>query len=227
MYFRQFPKIGYSFDLSDRGKLTSVTNIFSRFTLNDSALNNAYAFYKYQYQDGDTPEIISFKEYGDPQYHWIIAAINQALDPLFDFPLSVDALERKIIKQYGYSSISNAYSTIHHYEYELKSTLSEVDGPTTVTTDTSIISLDTYSYTSNSLVSVVLNTPVTESVVFRANNANSNSAIIATLTRVSTYKPVYVYDHEIELNESRREIKLLKREYIQPLMLEFETILND
>ena len=80
-------------------------NIFARFKLNDSVLNNAYAFYKYQYQDSDTPEIVAFKEYGDPQYHWIIIMINQVIDPLFEFPLQQDALERKIIKQYGYSSI--------------------------------------------------------------------------------------------------------------------------
>jgi hypothetical protein len=43
----------------------------------------------------------------------------------------------------------------------------------------------------------------------------------------STYKPVYVYDYELEENEKKRQIRLLKRQYIQPLMLEIETVLND
>ena len=76
MYFKQFPKIGYSFDLSERGKITAVTNIFTRFKIKETVLNNAYALYKYQYEDNDTPEIVSYKEYGDPQYHWVIAAVN-------------------------------------------------------------------------------------------------------------------------------------------------------
>lgn len=227
MYFKQFPKIGYSFDLSERGKLSAVTNIFARFKLRDSVLNNAYALYKYQYQDDDTPEIVSFKQYGDPQYHWIISAVNQILDPLFQFPLRRNALEKRIIKQYGYSSISEAYSAIHHYEYEVKSTLAEVNGPTTITTNTSIVTTNTYNYVSETLTPITLNTPVTESVVFRANNADPATSIVATLTKTSTYKPIYVYDYEDQLNESNRQIKLLKPEYIQSLLLEFESTLND
>ena len=227
MYFKQFPKIGYSFDLSERGKITAVTNIFTRFKIKENVLNNAYALYKYQYEDNDTPEIVSYKEYGDPQYHWVIAAVNQVLDPLFQFPLQRSALEKKIIKQYGYTSINEAYAAIHHYEYEVKSTLSEVNGPTTVTTNTSIVTLNTYNHVTETLNTVALNTPTTESVVFRANNADPATSIVATLTKVSTYKPVYVYDYENNLNEANRQIKLLKRDYIQPLLLEFQSTLND
>ena len=43
----------------------------------------------------------------------------------------------------------------------------------------------------------------------------------------STYKPVYVYDYENELNESKRQIKILKREYIGALTAELETVLNE
>jgi hypothetical protein len=227
MYFKQFPKIGYSFDLSERGKITAVTNIFTRFKIKENVLNNAYALYKYQYEDNDTPEIVSYKEYGDPQYHWVIAAVNQVLDPLFQFPLQRSALEKKIVKQYGYTSINEAYAAIHHYEYEVKSTLSEVNGPTTVTTNTSIVTLNTYNHVTETLNTVALNTPTTESVVFRANNADPATSIVATLTKVSTYKPVYVYDYENNLNEANRQIKLLKRDYIQPLLLEFQSTLND
>lgn len=227
MYFNQFPKIGYSFDLSENGTLTSATNIFARFKLNDSVLNNAYAFYKYQYLDSDTPEIVSFKEYGDPQYHWVISMINQVMDPLFEFPMQQDALERKIIKQYGYSSIANAYSTVHHYELEVKKVLSEVNGPTTTETQTNIITLEQYNYASNTLY---LNTPgssTTRTYHFHANNSNTATANTASLTVTDTYKTVYVYDYETELNESKRQIRMLKSQYIQPLLLELETVLND
>ena len=230
MYFKQFPKIGYSFDLSERGKITAVTNIFTRFKIKETVLNNAYALYKYQYEDNDTPEIVSYKEYGDPQYHWVIAAVNQVLDPLFQFPLQRSALEKKIVKQYGYTSINEAYAAIHHYEYEVKSTLSEVNGPTTVTTNTSIVTLNTYNYTSNTIQVKGLgsqNSEIIGPVNFYANNSDNTSAVVATLTMTSTYKPVYVYDYENNLNEANRQIKLLKRDYIQPLLLEFQSTLND
>jgi len=225
MYFRNFPKTLYSFDFSGSSP-ASVTNIFARFSINSSVLNNAFGFYKYQIVDGDTPEIVADKQYGDPLLHWVISLTNNLSDPLFDFPLSNDALERKIIKQYAYSSIANAYSAIHHYELETVKVLSEVDGLKTTTTTKDIITLDQYSYTSNTIVVKPLNSPVTETVVFKANNSNANSAVTSSLTTTSTYKPVYVYDYENEENESKREIKILKQQYIDSLTSELEAVLN-
>ena len=104
--------------------------------------------------------------------------------------------------------------------------LSEVDGPKTTTTTKDIITLDQYSYTSNTIVVKPLNSPVSETVVFKANNSNANSAVTSSLTTTSTYKPVYVYDYENEENESKREIKILKRQYIDSLTSELEAVLN-
>ena len=108
-------------------------------------------------------------------------------------------MDNKIIKQYGYTSIANAYADIHHYELQVVRTLSEVDGLTTTKTENSIVTLEQYSYKSNTIVLQPLNTPVSETVSFRANNSDPNTAITSTLTVTSTYKPVYVYDYENEL----------------------------
>jgi hypothetical protein len=229
MYFRQFPKIPYSFDLSNQGTIAAVTNIFARFSINSSIVNNSVAFYKYQVEDNDTPELIAYKQYGDPQLHWVILMINKINDPLFELPLSRDALERKIVKQYGYSSISEAYSSIHHYELEVTRKLIEVDGATTETTNTSIVTLNQYNYTSNTIQVKGLgsqNSEIIGPVNFYANNSDNTSAVVATLTMTSTYNPVYVYNYENELNESKRLINILKPEYVEPLVDEIERILN-
>ena len=153
--------------------------------------------------------------------------VNQISDPLFDLPLQLNSLEEKIIKQYGYSSIANAYSTIHHYELEVKNILSEVNGPITTTTNTSIVTLEQYNYSSNAIVTQPPNITNTKNVTFYANNSNANSATVATLTIESVYKPVYVYDYEVELNESKRQIKILKPQYVESLIDEVGRVLND
>jgi|LakMenE01Jun11ns_1017448.scaffolds.fasta_scaffold9922992_2 hypothetical protein len=226
MLFSQFPKTLYGFDFTSNSSVKTVTNIFTRFRFNDSVLNNALAFYKYQCEDLDTPEIISFKVYGDVKYHWIITMVNQLDDPLFNLPLPRDSFERKVVKQYNYPTIANAYSTIHHYVLEVKQTLSELEGPTTVTTSNTIVTLDQFDYTSNTITTNNINNPVTSNISFYANNSNANSGIVATLSTVSTYKPVYVYEHEEQLNERYREIKILKKQYIASVLLELENILN-
>lgn len=224
-YFNALPKTFYAFDLNAAAP-KAVANIFSRFRFKQEILNNVYAFYKYQIKDGDTPEIVAYKEYGDASYYWIICMVNQLEDPQFDFPLQPDALERKILKQYGYSSIDESFAAIKHYELEVIKTLNEVNGPTTVTTDKSIVTLQQYDYKTHGLVLNVPNSPTTESVVFRANNADPNTAIVANLTVQTTYRPVYVYDYEVELNESKRQIKMLKPEFVEAVSYELKSVLN-
>lgn len=225
MYFSQFPKKLYTFDFSQKNP-TQVTDIFSRFKISSSVLNNTVGFYQYQIRDGDTPEIVAYKKYGDPKLHWVICLVNDLVDPQFDFPLTRNALERFILDKYGYSLIEHAYSNVHHYILEVKDTLVEVDGPTTVTTSNSIVTLEQFNYSTNTLDTKLLNVPQTQTATFYANNSDNTSAVVATFSKVSTYKPVYVYDYEDKLNEDKRQIKLLKPQYVSQLVVELETVLN-
>lgn len=227
MYFYKFPKNLYSFNFANETPKLA-TNILSRVRFNPNITTNVSLFYKYQIQEGDSPEIVAYKEYGDQTLHWIICLLNNLKDPQFDFPLSTIALQNKILKQYGFNNISLAFSTIHHYELEVEDTLIEVGGATTVTKNTSIITLEQYNYSSNTLIVKTLNNPEINAVpiVFRANNSNANSAITSYLSKKSTYKPVYVFDYEFEENEKKREIQILKPQYIQQLKNELGTLLN-
>jgi len=225
MYFSQFPRKLYTFDFSQKNP-TQITDIFSRFKISSSILNNTVGFYKYQLQDGDTPEIIAYQKYGDPKLHWIICLVNNLIDPQFDFPLTRSSLEKYIINKYGYSSIDSAYSNVHHYILEVEDTLSEVNGPTTVTTSNNIVTLEQFNYATDSLETKIINVPQTSTATFYANNSDNTSAVIATLTKVSTYKPVYVYGYEDQLNEAKRTIDILKPQYVSGLTLELETVLN-
>lgn len=225
MYFSQFPKKLYTFDFS-KGNPTQVTDIFSRFKISSSILNNTVGFYKYQLRDGDTPEIVAYQKYGDPKLHWVICLVNNLIDPQFDFPLTRNSLERYILDKYQYSLIEHAYSNVHHYVLEVKDSLVEVDGPTTVTTSNSIVTLEQFNYSTNTLDTKLLNVPQTTTTIFYANNSDNTSAVVATLTKTSTYKPVYVYEHEDQLNEAKRTIDILKPQYVAGLTLELETVLN-
>jgi hypothetical protein len=228
MYFSRFPKSLYTFNFATETPKV-VTNILSRVRFNSNIITNASVFYKYQLQETDTPEIVAFKEYGDATLHWVICLINDLKDPLFDFPLSTAALESKMLKQYNLNDISLAFSTTHHYELEVEDTLIEIGGATTVTKNTSVVTLQQYNYSSNTLTTKVQNSPETNAfpIIFRSNNSNSNSAVTAYMTKKSTYKPVSIYDHEFKENEKKRQIKILRREYIQPLKNELGTLLND
>lgn len=225
MYFASFPKTIYSFDFQNQGAI-AATNIFSRFKVKSQVLNNSLAFYKYQIVDGDTPDTVSFKQYNDSKYHWIICLANDIFDGQFDFPLPIASLEKNILKKYGYTTIEQSMSATHHYEKVVEQTVVLPDGFSTTTSETFEVSLNQYDYTSNTIVLNVLNTPVTETVLLRANNADLESATTGTLSITTTYRAVNVYDYEIELNESKREINILKKEYVTSLVDELDNVLN-
>lgn len=225
MYFSRFPKSFYSFDLTGQSPKL-VTDIFSRFKIKSEVLNNTIAFYKYQIVDGDTPEIVSFKQYNDPGYHWIICMSNDIIDGQFGFPLPISSLEKNILQKYNYSVIEQAMANTHHYELEVVKTLTYPSGFSVSTSNTSVVTLDQYDYSSNTLQTMTIGNPTTETVTLRANNADLSSEILSTVTITSTYKEISVYDYEIDQNESKREIKILKKQYIEPLTMELDRVLN-
>jgi len=152
--------------------------------------------------------------------------VNQVFDPLFQFPLNAADLDKKVLKEYGYTTIAQAYAKTHHYELEVTKKLTDITDFSTTDTDKYIVTLEQYDYKTNSLTANNVGDISTKTFNFRANNSDPSSAITSTLIVNETFKAVSVYDYEVELNETRREIKLLKRQYIQPLLLEFENILN-
>lgn len=223
MYFKLFPKILYSFNFKDNSPVVT-TNVFSRFKFRNSTLNNALTFYKYQITDGETAETIAYKVYEDPRYHWIICMVNDIVDPLFELPLSYQSLEKNIIKKYGYTTIEESLTDVHHYEQKIDYLYTSADGFSTESSETHEVSQKQYDYSSNTVSTIVLNNPVTEEIILRANNSDITSETLYTITKTSTYREVSVYDYEVAQNEKNRWIKILRRQYIPFLITEMESM---
>jgi hypothetical protein len=73
-------------------------------------LANIAVYDEYDIVDGETPEIIAEKIYGNPEYHWIIMLTNDRYDYIEDFPLSEPELVKVISDKYPESEYD-----IHHY----------------------------------------------------------------------------------------------------------------
>jgi hypothetical protein len=57
-------------------------------------------FIEYQIKDGDTPEIVADKMYGDSELHWIILIFNEITNPYYDWALSQRKLEGYAFNKY-------------------------------------------------------------------------------------------------------------------------------
>ena len=78
MYFQNFPLIPY--DSVGNGQYKLVTNLLKRVALRAKVKTNTALFGTYDVQEGQTPEMIADKLYGDPNLHWIVMYVNNITD---------------------------------------------------------------------------------------------------------------------------------------------------
>lgn len=112
MYFTNFPKFVYDFDVKDKRVARIMTDITRNVRFRTSILSNITSYDEYDIVDGETPEIIAEKFYGNANYHWIVMLVNERFDYLNDFPMTYVTLQKHITTKYG---VGNEFAT-HHYE---------------------------------------------------------------------------------------------------------------
>ena len=131
-YFEKFPL--YQYDISDTQERTLITDILRRVNLKGNARVNTLVFDTYTVQDGDQPDMVAHKYYGDSNLHWLIVTINN-ITSRYDWPLDQVALSQYVNDKY-----SNP-DGIHHYEINATSgdttnkliVSSDTDGATAIT----------------------------------------------------------------------------------------------
>lgn len=212
-YFNYFPKTFYSSNNTSTG-LDSVTNIIARFGFEQSLKNNSSAFYKYQIQESDTPEIIAHKYYGSAERHWIVLLFNDIIDPQFDWPLNYDTFIDFVDAKYTANGAANttvqsglawAMSTNNVQAYYKIVTKTDIDN--VILIEKIQVDANTYANVSTSSTTITL---------------QSGDVI----TQAVTKKKKTYYDYEMEQNESKREITLIKSEFVKDIEKEFKRVIK-
>ena len=115
MYFQNFPVIYY------KGK--DVTNLLRRVGVRTKAKTNMVMFETYDVKEGETPEMIADKLYGDSTLHWVVLIVNNIVDRYHEWPMAGNQFLDYVNEKY-----SNPSAT-HHYE------IAQSSGKTTVKID--------------------------------------------------------------------------------------------
>ena len=211
-YFNFFPKTSY-YKSKDSTSLDVVTNITSRFNFDDRLKQNASTYYKYKIKDGDTPEILASKIYGSPEKHWIILAMNNIIDPLYEWPLGQRTIGKFIESKYSSPSYANTANTgVTGLEWATNNTQAYYKIETRTDTSTGLYRQDKIRLDANTYANVVVST---SSVTLQDNSVIT----IATSRQTKNY-----YEYEVEENEKKRKIKLLKPEFVADLEKEVELV---
>ena len=128
MYFAQFPSILY--DSVGDFNFKVVTNLLKRVAVRTKVKVNTLFFDTYDVKEGERPEDIAHKLYGDPELHWVVLLVNDITDRYHQWPLSGPQF-----RQYLNDKYTNPDGT-HHFEIVQKS------GDTTVKINVGTVATD-------------------------------------------------------------------------------------
>lgn len=108
MYFNTFPVIPY--DSVGDYNFKEVTNILRRVRLRAKIKTNVMLFDTYDVKEGETPEMIADKLYGDPELHWVVLMVNDITDRFHQWPMNFSQFNQYVEDKY------DDINGIHHYE---------------------------------------------------------------------------------------------------------------
>lgn len=101
MYFEAIPQIVYAFPFNSGDNIRIVRDITMNLRPLREVIENMVYYEDYDINDGDTPEIIAERVYGDPKLHWVLMLVNEKFHYLDDFPIPENRMDDYITELYG------------------------------------------------------------------------------------------------------------------------------
>jgi hypothetical protein len=196
-YFDTLPKI---IETDNVGVSRVFTNLMARASIIPDVLKNPLVYYSYDIQEGDTPEIVAYKYYGDSYRYWIVLFANELLDPQWSWPMDSTVFDSYMAEKYP---SGNTTTTVYSYEKKLTQTDNSTN---TVTINTIDVNQTEY----NSII----------------ENTQTYSIGNSTVTVTTTKRIVTIYDYELELNESKRKINILNSVYVDQMESQFKSLMS-
>ena len=207
-YFNSLPKVQYT---NTNGVSTIYTNLLARASIIPNLLNNTLNFYDYDIQDGDTPEIVAYKYYGDSYRYWVVLYVNQMNDAQWDWPLDDRNFREYMTKKYPGSTADS----VHHYEKIITQTNRTTGTDYDIKTTTNTFWITQEDYATNRLRYLI-------------DGATVNTYVLSTgsVDVTKEFRPVTNYTYELELNETKRSIKLLNKSFIDQFEKDFMDLMK-
>jgi hypothetical protein len=217
-FFNFYPKTFYTSGANNVTSLDTVTNIIARFAFEAELKENSAAFYPYQIKDSDTPEIIASKYYGNPERHWMVLLFNNIIDPQYDWPLPYNTFIQYVSNKYAangaidspaMTGLAWAQSRAHPQSFYKIITRTQQSSSINSRVVTERIQIDEATFTA---------LPVTTTTY----TLNSGTKITENITKdIKTH-----YEYEEDLNEAKRNIKLLKKDFALAADKEFRRVIS-
>ena len=109
-----------AYDIKGDKKYKLLPDILRRVKLRSGIRSGSFLFDNYDVKDGERPEDVAYKWFGDAEYHWVILMTNNITDRYYEWPLTQPQFQEYITDKYG----AGSEDAVHHYE------ITQTSGPT-------------------------------------------------------------------------------------------------
>lgn len=206
-YFRRLPDFEYVSRLPDAkiSDYITVKNLFKKAKLREDIFQNVSFFEKYNITGDARPDNVAAEIYDDPTLDWAILIANNIINVQTEWPLTQNEFDEYLRKKYGnglnteeeiYNTI---YNGIHHYEtIEIKNSQGVV------------------------LIPEGKEVPFDYALGWRLYDEFTETEIFIT----NATRPVTNYEYEEKLENEKRNIFILKPEYLGIIRDDLEDIME-
>ena len=123
---RSLPNLFYNIKSSPTDPQVLVgKNLWRRAELLREYKTSMTIFDEYIIKEGERPEDIAFKYYGDAELHWVVLMMNDVTDRFYQWPMTQPQFDEFLTDKYGAGNEDSA----HHYELTKSSGNTNVSGP--------------------------------------------------------------------------------------------------
>lgn len=218
-YFKNFDRIIYQYPDNVQRIMTDLS---VRPMIRKEILANSVNFEFYNVTEGEAPDHISNKFYGDPTFHWVIMLANNIINFYGDWPLDLQQFNEYIYQKYktvldsdGTTITLTRNQTITYTQFA-----GSPDNDFTEFLDGTTVRMKPHHFVTSGTSKLEFSY---DAIVNNTNlvDAHGNSESYDTTT------PVSIYDYESNLNEAKRNIIIPKKIVVDRIVSEIRDILND
>ena len=198
-YFRKLPNLNYPSLLKTRESNTDFVqtkNLFRRVKVREDLFANFMQFDKYKIVGDERPDNVAQKVYDNDDLDWIVLISNNIVDLNNEWPLTQFQLNEFLNDKYTPQELVS----IHHYEtLELRDNKNQLILPAGIVVDENF----NLEYLSGGQVK------------------STNSLVDGRPVKAVTF-----YDYENSQNDKKRNINVLKQEFLGIFIKDFERIMK-
>ena len=236
-FFKHIPNIEY--DFKSDGKYYQAKDLFRKVSVWDYLLEGVAGYSYYRITEGERPEVVAAKLYGDATLYWLFFLVNENLQDLSDWPKSHVLFNKFMNRKYPGTCLV-APSSTDIVSASSKFTLGEkvsqsssVYGSVTDINPThnritlnsviGIFTADSTATGADSGKSFTISSVANEQdAVHHYTDSNSFKTTVSTGNTAVTN-----LDYEREINEDKHEIRYIEPQYAESVVAEFNALVRD